>query len=346
MYRYSRTLNTLQKERLLKIYNARHHSLLEQSELNQRIDTAINLSSADITFPLVVSLHDEVKACCLVHFSHQEKLKSLGQISFSILISDGDIAALEFLFSAIFAEAEKRALINNKDAVVYGPTHNSILVNRGLRTFAGAPFTYQMPDNTPALCDWITASGGHKEKDLLEIVYDYDVRDTLLTHTDERLLARVRGVEFHFVQKDEIAARCDELADVYNTAWHDNWGSSVITADEIAIAANNVTNIMGMIACKGGHIIGFTMMQFITDASGKTGRAFLSGVLPEYRQRGLAIVLTSKLSAIAIEQGIKKFSISWMLEDNKMIVRTMQKLTRHGESQVRHYRIFSIAQKN
>lgn len=345
MYSYSCMLSAVQRNALLKIYNSQHNSQLDHSALNQLIDTTINLSSADVSFPLVVSLNEEVKACCLVHFSHQEKIRSLGQLSFSMLITDGDIPALDFLFSAIFSEAEKRSFIKHKDAVVYGPVHSSILLNRGYRTFGEEPFTYQMPDNIPILCDWITAVGGHKEKDLLEIIYDYDARDTLLTHVDERLLERLQGVDFLFMQKEQIAAHSQELAAVYNTAWCNNWGASTTTADEIAIAANNVPNIMSMIAFKDGHIIGFTMMQFIADASGKTGRAFLSGVLPEYRQRGLSVVLTSKLSAIAVEQGIKKFSISWMLEDNKMIVRTMQKLTQHGESQLRRYRIFAIAQK-
>ncbi|HAY4298185.1 GNAT family N-acetyltransferase [Enterobacter dykesii] len=345
MYQYSCMLSTAQRCSLLNIYNAQHNSVLEQSELNQLIDSSISLSNADTSFPMVVSLHGEVKACCLVHFSHQEKIRALGRFSFSILITDGDISALEFLFSAIFIEAEKRTFVQDEEAVVYGPVHNSILMNRGCRTFSGAPFTYKMPDNDPTICDWIMAVGGYKAKDLLEIVYDYDVRDTLLAYTDERLLKRMREVDFLFVQKDQIVAECKELAEVYNTAWQDNWGYSATTADEITVAANNVPNIMGMIARRNGNIIGFTMMQFIAEESGKTGRAFLSGVLPEYRQRGLSVVLTSKLSAIAIEQGIKKFSISWMLEDNNMIVKTMQKITQHGKSHLRHYRIFAIAEK-
>ncbi|HDX9112736.1 GNAT family N-acetyltransferase [Enterobacter cloacae] len=345
MYQYSCMLSAPQKRSLLNVYNAQHNSVLEQSELEQLIDSAISLSNADSSFPLVVSQHGEVKACCLVHFSHQEKIRALGCFSFSILITNGDISALEFLFSAIFIEAENRSFVQNEDAIVYGPVHNSILINRGCRTFTGAPFTYKMPDNVPTICDWIMAAGGHKAKDLLEIVYDYDVRDSLLTHADERLLKRMQEVDFLFVQKDQIAAECKELAEVYNTAWQDNWGFSATTADEIVVASNNVPNIMGMIARRNGNIIGFTMMQFIADASGKIGRAFLSGVLPEYRQRGLSVVLTSKLSAIAIEKGIKKFSISWMLEDNNMIVKTMQKFTQHGKSHLRHYRVFAIAEK-
>ena len=345
MYQYSCMLSAPQRCSLLNIYNAQHNIALGLSELNLLIDSAICLSNADSSFPMVVSLHGEVKSCCVVHLSHQEKIRSLGQLSFSILITDGDIYALKFLFSAIFTEAENRAFFLGEDAVVYGPVHNSILMSRGCRTFLGDPYTYKMPDNIPTVCDWIMAAGGHKAKDLLEIVYDYDVRDCLLTHTDERLLKRMQEVDFTFVQQDQIAAECKELAELYNTAWQDNWGSSVTTADEIAAAANNVPNIMGMIARRNGKIIGFTMMQYVTDSSGKKGRAFLSGVLSEYRQRGLSVVLTSKLSALAIEKGVKKFSISWMLEDNNMIVRTMKKITQHGESHVRHYRIFAIAKK-
>ncbi|WP_034951207.1 hypothetical protein [Erwinia oleae] len=211
MYSYNCILDAVHRNSLLKIYNSQNNSLLEHSALNQRIANAINTSNADVSFPLVVYLDEEVKACCLVHFSHQEKIRSLGQLSFSILITDGDVSALSFLFSAIFFEAEKRSFIKHKDAVIYGPVHNSILINRGCRTFAGEPFTYQMPDNIPTLCDWITAAGGHKEKDLLEIIYDYSVRDTLLTHIDERLLERLQGADFLFVQKEQIAARCQEL---------------------------------------------------------------------------------------------------------------------------------------
>lgn len=73
MHQYSCMLNATQRRSLLNIYNAQHSRTLALSEFNQRIDSAINISSADVSFPLVVSLHGEVKACCLVHFSYQEK---------------------------------------------------------------------------------------------------------------------------------------------------------------------------------------------------------------------------------------------------------------------------------
>ncbi|MCT2386080.1 GNAT family N-acetyltransferase [Erwinia pyrifoliae] len=339
MYRYSCTLQESQKDALSKIYNSQHNVVMDPLRLNEQINNAINLSNADVSFPLVVYRYDEIAAFCLVHLFRQEKIRSIGTLTFSILISNGDVLALKNIFSAIIIEAKKRDCLQSNDPVIYGPVHNSILVNRGYRTFSGAPFTWQMPDNDPVLCDWLMGAGCLKEKDLLEIVYQYDPQDILLTHTDERLLNRLSGIDFDHVKKDEIAANQQEIAEVYNIAWQDNWGFSPTTSEEIAIATENVQNIMGMIARKDGRIIGFTMMHFTEN---KVGRAFFSGVLPEYRQRGLSVVLTSKLSSIAIQQDISNFSISWMLEDNKMIVRTMQKLTRHGESQLRRYRIFAI----
>lgn len=345
MYNHSCTFNNSYHDILLSIYNLQHSINITKDELVRCIESAISLSNADVSFPVFVYWHKDIRAFCIVHLSHQEKIRSLGQLSFSILISNGDSQALDFLFDSIFFEAKKRNFSLQESAVIYGPIHNSILVGRGCRTFAGTPYTYQMPDNIPSLCDWLVEAGCVKKKDLLEIIYEYDSLDTLLTQTDDRLLNRLKNIDFEYVQKKEIFIYKQELAEVYNISWQDNWGASPISTDEIAIAAKNVHNIMGMIARKNGHIVGFTMMQFIVDAAGKVGRAFLSGVLPEYRRCGLSVVLTSKLSSIAIGLGIKIFSISWMLEDNKMIVRTMQKITQHGESQVRHYRVFAVAQK-
>lgn len=345
MYDYGCALNDIHQSALTKIYNSQHNTSLTQVALSRKIENAIRLSNADVSFPLVVYWFGEVKAFCIVHFSRQEKIRSLGHFSFSIFTS-ADRQSLRFLFDSVFTEMKNRNFPIKPSSVIYGPVHNSILVNRGCRTFSGAPYTYQMPDNTSSLCEWVTNAGGVKEMDLLEIIYGYDSRDTLLTQVDERLLNRLKNINFEYVQKEKIAAHRQELSKIYNISWKHNWGASPTTADEIALAASSTKNIMGMIARRNGRIVGFTMMQFIEEAAGKMGRAFLSGVLPEYQQRGLSVLLTSKLSKIAIEEyGIKKFSISWMLEDNKMIVRTMKKLTRHGESQVRRYRIFSISQE-
>ncbi|MEI2266232.1 GNAT family N-acetyltransferase [Erwinia sp. CGal63] len=343
MYRYSCDLQDVEKKALTEIYNSQHHTSLDVAALSEQIDSAIGLSNADVTFPLIVSGQNQVKAFCLVHYSAQEKIRDSGQLHFSMFIAANESAVLRFLFDSVFVEVNRRALPLAEKTALYGPLHNSVLIKRGLRTFADEPFTYQMPDNDPACCENLLEAGAVKAKDLLEIIYEYHPDDSLLTQVDPRLLTRLEAVSFEFVQKEQITACQDEIAAVYNAAWKDNWGTSAASPNEIALAAGNVKNIMGMLARKDGRIIGFTMMQFIDDDSGKTGRAFLSGVLPEWRQRGLSVVLTSKLSAIAISQGIKNFSISWMLEDNKMIIRTMQKFTRHGKGRVRRYRIFSFA---
>ncbi|MGJ0628369.1 hypothetical protein [Xenorhabdus bovienii] len=344
MYKYSNDMGEIKNDRLLDLYNKQHKFKLDEPELLIKIESALSLSNADFDLPIIVLREGVLVAFCLAHLSYREKINGLGCLNFSNVISSGDVEALRFMFRQIFFVAEIKMLIQGKDSILYGPIHNSILIDRGCRTFAGEPFTYKMPDNNLELCDMLDKIGCQKEKDLIEIIYDYDSRDKLLISLDDDLLMRTPKVDYYSVDGKEIFKLRKELAEFYNSSWQENWGYSPITDVEMGIAAENINNIMGMIARKNGKIIDCTIMQFIVESSNKVGRAFLSGVLPEYRGTGLSIVLTSKLSKIAIENNIKRFSLSWMLEDNKIIIGTMQRFMQYGNSNTRHYRIYSLSQ--
>ncbi len=346
MYKYTLHLDHVCFNYLLNSYNREHHFSIDSDTLLMKIIKGQRLSNADLCLPLTIIYKIKPVAFCLVHFSYKEKISGIGNIWFSNVISSGDANALKIMFAKIFDLASQYGFIRGKVHNIYGPIHNSILIERGCRTFSTPPFSYNMPDNTIALCQLLENIGFHKEKDLIEIIYAYDKRDELLSNIPNKLLNRLSNIEFSLVHSDEILNNQQSYADLYNKAWAKNWGYSPITKDEIGVAARNIENISGMIAKKNNNIIGFTMLQYIEKSGEKFARAFLSGVLPEYRKTGLAIVLTSKLSSMALKNDIKQFSIAWMLEDNKMIIRTMQHMTRYGESTIRNYRIFKATQLN
>jgi hypothetical protein len=332
---------------LCDLYNDTHKNPVTISVLEKKLNDSISLSSSNESYPVYILKNNELKSFCIVHLSTGENINKIGNAYFSNIISANEPEALKFMFENIRREIRENNRYGDIPISIYGPIHNSILIERGLRTFYDKLYTYQMPDNDCMICDSLESSGCYKAKDLIEIIYDYNVKDRLLTILDSRLEKRLSSFEFRFADKNEIIKYKKEIASLYKETWKDNWGSSTISEDEICIAANNIPNIMGMFAFKNNLIVGFTMMQYISSNNEETiGRAFLSGVKSKFQNTGLSIALTSKLSSMAIELGIRKFSISWMLEDNVKILKTMRKFIMNGNNKTRKYRVFVSTDNN
>jgi GNAT superfamily N-acetyltransferase len=222
-----------------------------------------------------------------------------------------------------------------------GPLHSSFLVERGLRTFESDFNVFSLPSNSPELADAFIEAGCEKAKDLIEIVFEPPAEGYQQHDLEEKLTRRLAGIQFHRYGQDELVAKSQALADCYNRAWQRNWGFSPSTAGQFEVAARNIKDMSALIAEQDGEILGFTMFAPAMNEQGLYGRAFFTGVAPEYQKKGLSVALTLKLSAIALHQvGRSKISVSWMLEDNVMVLRTMRHLTRDGICTERVYRIF------
>lgn len=123
-----------------------------------------------------------------------------------------------------------------------------------------------------------------------------------------------------------------------------NWGYSPASKGQFEVAARNINNISALIAERHGEVVGFTMFAPALNQQGLYGRAFFTGVAPAYQRKGLSVALTLKLSAIALSVvGRGRISVSWMLEDNIMVLRTMRHLTQEGVCHERAYRIYRYA---
>ncbi len=341
MYRYDCNLDIreLNFESLLLLYNKQFYKKLSRSELEKLIEQHIAQSNADHCIPICSYKHNQLTAFCIIHIYEEERIKDVGNLTFSLLISDLKENTLKILFNMIFKEIKLREY---DFKFIVGPIHNSILIPRGYRFSDDNIYTYGMPDNYAKIATELENSGAIKKKDIIEIVYKYKEDDVILTSLDKRILNRLSNIQFHIVNKKEISKINQEISEAYNNIWNNNWGFSKITPELISIAAENIPNVMGLIAKKNNNIIGFTMMQH----SENIGRAFMAGVLDSYKNSGLSIALISSLSKIAIEKGIYTYSIGWMLENNISIINTMKKFTKYGNSKIRKYRIYEINLNN
>ncbi|MEQ1836672.1 MAG: hypothetical protein ABL862_09575 [Candidatus Nitrotoga sp.] len=328
-------------EHLAKLYASENHLSITASEIKARIQTACLLSKHKINIPAAIMRDSKIVAFWVLHIDSQNHLNGVGPCGFSNLISIANERDLLALVNGSLA------LINqispeNVNAGLTGPIHTSVLVSRGLRLFEDDFIPFSMPNNKKALSDVLMSLGFVKDKDMIEIVYEHCDDNTILVESNNKILKRLEEIEFIKITKENIESYLEDITDCYNISWSNNWGYSAASVTEFRLAAKNLSNFIGMIAVKNNCLLGFTMMALDEDAKGVYGRAFFTGVLPNYRRLGLSPILTTKLAHIGIiDLEVKRFSVSWMLEENLMVLRTMKKLLQGGSFFERSYRIFS-----
>ena len=311
-------------------------------QLEQRFTVACTYSATEHNVPVAWKDEEgEVVAFCIVHFDRHGTINGVGHAYFSTLIALPEAGVLKQLLRGCIEYINSTDLLSGPVTELVGPIHSSFLVERGLRTFESDFNVFSLPSNSPELTDALTEAGCEKAKDLIEIVFQPPAGGYQQHELEEKLTRRLTGIQFHHYGQDELVAKSQSLADCYNRAWQRNWGFSPSSREQFEVAARNIKDISALIAEQDGEILGFTMFAPATNEQGVYGRAFFTGVVPEYQKKGLSVALTLKLSAIAMHQiGRSKISLSWMLEDNVMVLRTMRHLTRDGICTERAYRIF------
>jgi GNAT superfamily N-acetyltransferase len=69
----------------------------------------------------------------------------------------------------------------------------------------------------------------------------------------------------------------------------------------------------------------------------RTLRVIALGVIPEYQKRGIESLLMEQAFRNGFERGYERAEMSWILEDNVLMNRAMQRL---GGGVIKRYRIF------
>jgi len=221
--------------------------------------------------------------------------------------------------------------------------------------FEAAPIP--LADNAASL------SERRKAKDLYAYLQNSATLETgKIERVGDRALAS-NGIRIRPIDTKNFQAEVERVWEVYNSAWERNWGFIPMTREEFALMGKEMKQILKpdfvLIGEKAGRVVGFALALpdinlALKHAGGsllptgllkilyyqrlvKDVRVLALGVVEEYRASGLAAAFYATLWRNAKRMGFGRSEMSWILEDNVLMNRS---LTAMGAKRYKTYRIY------
>jgi GNAT superfamily N-acetyltransferase len=293
-------------------------------------------------------------------YNEHQVAESTGFFGFFECIDNQEVA------NALFTQA--RTWLKNRGLKrVQGPASPSSNYDFGLLTkgFEDSP-RIMMTYNPPYYENLIRNYGFEQ----IKLLYAYKI-DTKKAAANERIkrgaaIAQKRtNVTIRKLRKKDLQEEMEHVKNIYNSAWEANWGHVPFTVREIDQLGNDLKLIADddllLFAEVDGKVIGkalaipdyyyiqkkmngklfpFNFLKFFTQRKKITWlRVITLGIIPEYRKKGLDVLLCYELLKVAIDNGFLYGEGSWVLEDNVMMNRAMENIS--GEI-YKHYLVFEM----
>jgi hypothetical protein len=228
-----------------------------------------------------------------------------------------------------------------------------------------SPPCVMMPYNPRYYPTLLEGAGYEKVKDLVAFhLKTQTIPERLIRFGDE--IARREGVTVRSMNMKHFNEDVDKVRLVYNKAWERNWGFVPMTDDEITHMAKSLKPVVDpdliLFMEKDGEPIGFTMAlpdlnQAVRHANGRLFpfgllkilyharrirklRVLTLGILKEYRGKGLDILLYLQLFRNGFRKNYHEGEFSWILEDNTVMRRPMERI---GATVYKTYRFYERA---
>ncbi len=216
------------------------------------------------------------------------------------------------------------------------------------------------PRYYPALME---QAGLRKAKDLLAYLSNsHKIELKKIGRIADRVLA-TSGVRVRPINMKDFQAEVNRVWEVYSKAWEKNWGYIPMSREEFALMGKEMKMILKpelvLIGEIGDRVVGFALalpdVNFaLKRANGKllpTGllkilyyqrliksvRVLALGVVEEYRTSGLAAAFYATLVRNARTLGYGDCEMSWILEDNVLMNRSIEVM---GAKRYKTYRIY------
>ena len=248
--------------------------------------------------------------------------------------------------------------------VVRGPMNPSTNYECGMLVdgFDSSPVV-MMTYNPPYYPRLVERAGLRKVKDL----YAYFLTSEVVSRekaerTANRHLASGR-VRIRPIRMNEFSSEVDRVWSVYNSAWSQNWGFVPMTREEFAFLARDMKTILKpelvLLGEVNQQVVGFALAlpdvnQALKRAGGRlfpfgllkilyhqrkirTARVVVLGVLEQYRTRAIAAAFYAELVRNGLKLGYDSAEMSWVLEDNVLMNRSIEAL---GAKPYKTYRIY------
>jgi GNAT superfamily N-acetyltransferase len=223
---------------------------------------------------------------------------------------------------------------------------------------------FMMPYNPPYYQELLEGCGLQKAKDLYaDFMTDEAGVPERVLRISSRITDRLPGLTVRPINPRKLSEEVVKVKEVYNGAWKDNWGFVPLTDAEMALMAKKMKPLLvpdlALFAEIGDQTIGFAlalpdynlvlkrlngrlgplgMLKFLYYARKIDGvRVLLLGVKSEYRKRGVETLLYLELFRRGKTKGYYKGELSWILEDNHLMLKGLEAL---GGKRYKTYRIY------
>jgi len=269
-----------------------------------------------------------------------------------------DQEATRALFSAAKAWLKDRGLKK-----MIGPLNPSTNATCGmlLEGYDSSP-KLMMPYTLPYYHPLLEGCGLTKARDLL--AFHIPVPEKMNPRLEKiAVILKKRGLNVRNIRMKEFHQELKLVREIYNSAWSENWGFVPITEAEIEHMAKELKPIvvpeLVFFAEYKGKPVGFYLVlpdynQVIKKMNGKMGplqivtfllgrrkitdiRLMMAGIEEEYRKKGLDGLLYLESARAARDLGYKDSEISWLLEDNLLVIRATEMM---GGTLYKKYRIY------
>ena len=261
-------------------------------------------------------------------------------------------------------EAARKWLRERGATIIRGPLNPSTNYDCGLLVegFDSIP-SVMMPYNSPSYPRMLEAVGLRKAKDLLAY---WSTATAVNGNKAERVAQRaadMQGVTIRTFQMQKFDEEVELVWRLYNSSWERNWGFVPMTREEFLHEAADMKQIvkpeLALIGEVQGRAVGFALALpninlALKHAGGRLFpfglfkilyhqrsirelRVILLGVAEPYRTTGVAAGFYAELIRAGRRLGYGFSEMSWILEDNTLMNRSLEAM---GAKKYKTYRIY------
>ena len=201
----------------------------------------------------------------------------------------------------------------------------------------------------------IEGAGFRKAKDLLAYFFEISAEPLArLTRLANRIASREKDVVIRKVSKKSLQADLPKIREVYNDAWEKNWGFVPMTPAEMDFMAKRLKPLLDEdflflaearrpdgslepiafmltlpdynVAMKParGRLMPLGWAKFLLNLKKiRTIRVLTLGIKASWRMRGIQSVMFEKGLRAALERRYTGCEVSWLLEDNDLVIRAV-----------------------
>ena len=271
---------------------------------------------------------------------------------FGFFESENDPRTAAALFDAASAWVRERGM-----RVLRGPANPSLNDEAGLLVEGfGRPPILMMTYNPPYYVDLVEGVGFRKAKDLIAAWFDVGTEPlATLTKIAERVRRREKDVVIRKITKKSLFADLPAIREVYNAAWEKNWGFVPMTPAEMDFMAKRLKPLVDpdflylaevrrpdgslepvafmlslpdyntAIQPLGGRLLPLGWLKFLLGLKRiRSLRVVTLGIKKDYRLRGFQAVMMEQGLQAALKRGYTGCEVSWMLEDNELVLRSVR----------------------